>query len=212
MKATLKKKLGRPVDRTLRARREQEILDEAIKLFAEVGYHAADTQALANRLGVGKGTLYRYFPSKEKLFLAATDRCMQRLQAAVDASMVGVEDPLDWLAHGVRAYLAFFADHPEFVELFIQERAEFKDRKKPTYFEHKDANIGRWHDVFRTLIAGGRVRDIPVQRITDVLSDLVYGTMFTNYFTGRPASFAKQTADILDIVFHGILTRTERKR
>ena len=29
------------------------------------------------------------------------------------------------------------------------------------------------------------VRDIPVGRITDVLGDVMYGTMFTNYFAGR---------------------------
>jgi len=30
------------------------------------------------------------------------------------------------------------------VELLILERAEFRDRKKPTYFEHRDAHVHRW--------------------------------------------------------------------
>jgi len=206
------KSVGRPVDQTLRGRRQEQILDAAVRLFAECGYHDADTQLLADTLKVAKGTIYRYFDSKEQLFLAAVDRVMKRLQAAVDASIENVAEPLDRIGRGIRAYLAFFAQHPEFVELLIQERAQFKDRKKPTYFEHKDANMGPWTELFRSLIAQGRLRNVPVERITEVISDLLYGTMFTNYFTGRRTSYETQASDILDIVFHGILIEGDKLR
>ena len=107
---------------------------------------------------------------------------------------------------GVAEYLTFFQQHPQYVELLIQERAEFRDRKKPTYFVHRDAHRGPWQDLFRGLIAAGRVRDVPVERICDVLSDLVYGTMFINYFVARRKPVEAQAAEILDMVFHGILS------
>jgi len=199
------RKPGRPVDESLHVRRRKEILDEAASLFAARGYPDTDTQVLADRLHVGKGTLYRYFPSKRELFLAVVDRVMHRLRQAVDASIEGVDDALDRVSLAIRAYLDFFAEQPGFVELLIQERAHFRDRKRPTYFEHRDANVGRWKAVFASLIEEGRVRKVPIERITDVLSQLVYGTMFTNHFAGQKKSSAAQARDILDIVFHGIL-------
>ena len=102
--------------------------------------------------------------------------------------------------------------HPEFVELLMQERAQFKDRKKPTYFEHREVSVRHWRDMHRTLIAEGRFRNIPVEQITDVIGDLLYGAMFTNYFVGPRKSVDEQTYDILDIVFHGILSDSERRR
>jgi AcrR family transcriptional regulator len=206
------RKPGRPVDESLHVRRRKEILDKAAHLFAEFGYPDTDTQVLADSLRVGKGTLYRYFPSKRDLFLAAVDRVMQRLREAVDGAIEGVADPLDRISLAIRAYLDFFAEQPGFVELLIQERAHFRDRKKPTYFQHRDANVGRWKALFASLIGEGRVRNIPVERITDVLSHLVYGTMFTNHFAGRRKSSAEQAEDILDIVFHGILVPRGRAR
>lgn len=203
---------GRPASDEVRARRCEEILEAAGKLFAERGYSEANTQQLADRLRVGKGTIYRYFPTKQDLFLAAVDRLMQKLTAAVDACLTPGGDPLDQIAAAVRTYLAFFAEHPEFTELLIQERAQFKDRKKPTYFAYRDASIDRRREEVRALIQQGRLRDVPPDRIGDVLSDLLYGTMFTNYFTGRKRSPAEQAEDILDIVFHGILTDAERQR
>ena len=77
---------------------------------------------------------------------------------------------------------------------------------------HREANVERWRALYRSLIAEGRVRDMPVERITDVMSDLLYGTMFTNYFTGPRKPFEAQAVDILDVVFNGILSDTERRR
>jgi len=212
MKNIAEKKRRKPTDDALRTRRCAEILDAAVRLFAKHGYAETDTQHLADELGVGKGTLYRYFPSKRELLLATADRVMCQLREEVDASIVGINDPLEQIAVAIRAYLDFFAEHPEFVELLMLERSQFKDRKKPTYFQHREANIERWLAVYRGLIAEGKIRDMPVERITDVIGALVYGTMFTNYFTGRQKSSAAQAQDILDVVFHGILSAEERKR
>jgi len=48
--------------------RPQEILDAALAVFAEKGFAAARMDEVARRAGVTKGTIYRYFPSKEELF------------------------------------------------------------------------------------------------------------------------------------------------
>jgi len=206
----ISRKLGRPADDTLPARRREEILDAAAVLFAERGYSNTDTQALIKVLHVGKGTLYRYFSSKEELFLAAVDRAMHRLRERVDAAVEGVADPLTMIARAIAAYLRYFEENPGNVELLVQERAQFKDRKQPTYFEHREKNVGRWRELFTRLIAEGRLREVPVERITEVLGNLVYGTMFTNYFVGRRVTLEVQVADILDLVFHGILSEQER--
>src|SRR5262249_32198210 len=170
MKDSVAKKSRRPCDEALWASRQEEILAAAAKLFAKHGYADTDTQLLADELGVGKGTLYRYFPSKEDLFLAAVDRAMYRFRQRIDESIAGIEDPLDQIATAIRTYLTFVAEHPEFVELLMQERAQFKDRKKPTFFVHREANLERWRARYRALIAGERVRDMPIERITDVMS------------------------------------------
>ena len=212
MKQPPAKKPRRPCNESLWASRQEEIVEAAAELFAQHGYAEADTQLLADKLGVGKGTLYRYFASKEDVFLAAADRVMRLLHEQVVGSIEGIADPLDQITAAVRAFLAFFADHPDYVELLMQERAQFKDRKKPTYYLHREANIGRWRDLYRALIAAGRVRDMPVERITDVISDLLYGTMFTNYFTGQRKPPEVQAQEILEVVFHGILSDTERRK
>lgn len=208
--STSHRPVGRPPDAELQERRRAEILDAATAVFSENGFAAADVQEIANKTGVGKGTVYRYFPSKEELFLAAVDHGMRNLKLAVDAAAASAKQPLDRIAEGVLAYLTFFDERPEIVELLVQERANFRDRKRPTYFVHREANMGPWQDLFGELIRTGTFRDIPVDRIGDVISDLLYGMMFTNYFAGRKASPANQCKDALDILLHGLLADSKR--
>lgn len=193
-------------------RRREEILEGAIKLFAQEGYAELDLQLLADDLEVGKGTLYRHFGSKQELFLAAVDRVMRKLTAQIDARCQGVEDPLEQITRGIHSYLEYFQTNPEAVELLIQERALFKDRKKPTYFVHREANIGRWRDFYRDLIAQGRIRPLPIEQMMDIIGNLLYGTMFVHYVAGRQRPPAAVAQDILEILFHGILTDAERQR
>ena len=130
----------------------------------------------------------------------------------IDASQATVDDPLEQIRQMILAYLTFFAEHPEFVELLIQERALFKDRGQPTYFQHRDRIVERRRDMYRRLMADGRVRPMPAERITSVVSDLVYGTMFTNYFANRAPNPAAQVEAILDVVWNGILSESERAK
>ena len=63
-----------------------DILAAVAKVFAQRGYHGTDMGLVAEALQLGKGTLYRYFRSKEELFLAAVDLGLHRLTDAAQAT------------------------------------------------------------------------------------------------------------------------------
>jgi AcrR family transcriptional regulator len=193
-----------------RAARCEAIIAAAAKLFADLGYDSCEMDRVAAKLRIAKGTLYLYFDSKEKLFCACVDDGMRQMQTAVRIAADAQSDLLDKIAAAISAYLKFFDEHPHYVELLIQERAIFRDRKRPSYFEHRDANRGPWREMYRDLIAAGRVRDdLAVERILDTLGSLLYGTMFTNHFLGRSATTANQFHCMLQIIMGGILTDRE---
>src|SRR6185436_19675301 len=132
--------------------RRQSIVEAAAALFAKIGFKDCEMQRVASRLRIAKGTLYLYFTSKEELFSACVDWEMQQMQAALTAATEGVTEPFDRIAKAILAYLTFFDEHPDYVELLIQERAIFRGRKRPRYFEYRDANRGPWREMYVELI------------------------------------------------------------
>src|SRR5919202_6086735 len=57
------------------------ILDAAAQEFARVGYEQATTNAIARRAKTSVGSLYQFFPNKEAILYALTDRYLAELHA-----------------------------------------------------------------------------------------------------------------------------------
>lgn len=205
------RKPGRPRDPLREARRKEEILACAAAQFAQAGYATTDVGDIADAVGVGKGTIYRYFPTKQELFLAAVDAGLRELADALNAKLLDESlPPLEAFAQTVRAYLAFFHRRPDMVELFIQERAAFRDRHTPLYFAPRDDCDAAGFAA--ELIASGHVRPMPVEQFLDVVGNVLYGTIMTNHLAGKCPDPEAQAAALLDVVLHGVLAPAKPKR
>ena len=75
--------------------RQRQLLDVAIHVFAAHGYAGASTQAIASAAGISEPALYRHFPSKRALFLAAFDRASTELLDGWRAIAAESGSPLD---------------------------------------------------------------------------------------------------------------------
>jgi len=198
-----------PPDR--RAERQLAIVTTAARLFASKGYANCEMESVAIEHGVAKGTLYLYFKSKQELFCACVDHGMRSLQEAVQTGAATQSEPFDRISAAILAYLLFFEQHPEQVELLIQERAFFSDRPKPTYFTYREQSRERWRTVWSDLVAAGSIRaNVSVDQILDFIGNLVYGTMFTNHFLGRSAE--EQHTVIMDIFYNGVKNELHRPK
>jgi AcrR family transcriptional regulator len=93
-------------------RRDQEVLDAAVKVFHRKGYADASIQDIADELGILKGSLYHYIDTKEDLLF----RLMEKVHAeyhALTSEVQAMEDlePLERLAEYVRVNAEFVSRH-----------------------------------------------------------------------------------------------------
>jgi AcrR family transcriptional regulator len=182
-------------------------------VFATYGFANTQVQTIANRLGVGNGTVYRYFPTKEQLFLSAVERGLKELESEMDAVLAEPLVGADLLRRAVRTYFAFFHRRPEMAELFIQERAAFPHHHRPLYFVTKGDEVGGKHEAFFTrLIESGLMRPVPRERFFGVIGDLLYGTILANLLANRPSDPEAQAADVLDVILNGLLNKGDEPR
>lgn len=88
------------------ATRRDQILDVAMRHFAEHGYRATRVEDVAREVGVAKGTVFLHFGSKEGLFLAAYERAVGMLPAWLDA-------PGDVVDRGFWSVLEYWLERTE---------------------------------------------------------------------------------------------------
>lgn len=79
--------------------RKQEILETAMKLFAEKGYEKTSISDIAKEIGVAQGLCYRYFPSKDILFQTAVNEyaniLVDKLKTNINIEQDSIKDILN---------------------------------------------------------------------------------------------------------------------
>lgn len=159
---------GRPRSQTSR----EAILKAALELVAEVGYAGLTIEGIASRAGVGKQTIYRWWPSKADVLLEA---------GATKADLyVPVSDRGSYRAD-LRAFLEAsyrLASQQSLVVLLralmaeAQLAPEFATRFRSTFLERRRAALAVITD--RAHQRG----DLPPRPAPDVIADIVFGTIW----------------------------------
>ncbi len=106
-------------------RTRDAVLSAAERLFAERGYESTSLTDVGAAAGVSRGTPGYFFRSKELLYRAVLERCLERVRAAVrsghDRAIASDEPPEIVLAGAVGEYFDFISANPHFVRLLEWE-------------------------------------------------------------------------------------------
>jgi AcrR family transcriptional regulator len=94
----------------------RRILDAAQAEFMAAGYEAASTNRIAAAFGGSKATLFRHFPTKERLLEAVIRRIASRWRGRVDPAAIATDEPEEWLVGFAIVVLEWIlGDEPLFV-------------------------------------------------------------------------------------------------
>jgi TetR/AcrR family transcriptional regulator len=123
---------ARPVAEHQETSTRERILDAALGAFAEQGFDAASTRAIAARAGVNLGLIPYYFGGKQALWREAVDRAFSSLSEGVGeiGRGAGEIDSRAAAAVLIRRYVRFVARHPEFVLLMHEEGKRDSERMR----------------------------------------------------------------------------------
>lgn len=97
------------------------ILDATYAQLLQVGLRRTSVEAIAQRAGIARITVYRRFGGKDELIRAVLVREGQRVLATLDAAVDPIGDPDDQLVEGFATILAIARDHPLLQRLLTAE-------------------------------------------------------------------------------------------
>jgi AcrR family transcriptional regulator len=183
------------------AKREQ-IVGAASRVFAARPYHVVRMDDVAAAARVGKGTLYRYFPSKEDLYLGVVAEAFDLLIRQLER--VEAEDlpAAVALARMIEAIVETFARHLPFFRLMHQGEARLFLRKKQVVRARRDRIADGLARLLERGAQTGVFRKVDLALGPSMLIGLVWGTTL-NHANDTPAEVLAQR--VADLCLHGIL-------
>ena len=99
-----------PSSRLPAARRRRQLLDVAVDVFAEKGFHGTSMDEVAEAAGVTKPVLYQHFDSKRELYLELLEDVGSHLVAGVTAAVGAAAGPRQQVEAGFEAYFEFVTE------------------------------------------------------------------------------------------------------
>lgn len=175
---TLQDQPHKPPGRPRSEEARQAILTAAYELLRESPLCAITSADLADRAGVSKATLYRWWPSKEAILLDGYFAC---LAGGIEAP--SSDDPLADLFESVRMGYETMSgpDGEVFADLVAASR--FDEQLQEALNEQ--LNGPRCQDTVRLLQAAVDAGQIPPVENPDLVIEMIYGPLFSRLMTGE---------------------------
>ena len=118
-------------------RHKEEILEAALSLFSEKGFHNVSMQEIAEESEFGVGTLYKFFESKEALFEELINSTTDHVASDFSEILDGPGTEKERLSEFIKYQPEFQEKHGETIKLFVSELgirgsklSKFRDENK----------------------------------------------------------------------------------
>jgi AcrR family transcriptional regulator len=170
---------------------DQAILDAALAEYGECGLEAMSVDAVATRAGVSKATIYRRYPSKTELVIAAVSTVVERVAPAPDAG--SLRDDLLTAANNMRRMLQHTVVGAAARMLVVDARQHADLGRMHAEFVRRRRN--RHFDILRRGIARG---ELPADLDLEIAADLLIGPLFYRYLVLRKRLSAAYVEQVVD--------------
>lgn len=180
------------------------ILRGAAAVFARREFHEVLTDDIAQHLGVGKGTIYRYFGSKEELYLATLAQDLDGLHAAM-TGVLTEDAPLDAAVEAVaRTTVTYFWRRRDFFLLMARLEPKLKASERADWQQRRIRVIALVRRIFDRAVARGEIPRLNCRLAVEALFGMIRGVCIYRAESDRP----EEVARLVTALFLGGIRRT----
>ena len=167
-------------DPELVARRRRQIVDAAVPLFIEKGFHKTTTRQIAKSAGFSIGSLYEYVSCKEDVLFLVCDAIHAEVEQGVADALERSRGGRNSLAEVIREYLHVCNRKNDLILLVYQETQSLPPQWRKKVLENEIRITGIFVEVLARLIGAGELPQVDGKRIDLIAHNIsVLGHMWT---------------------------------
>jgi AcrR family transcriptional regulator len=168
-------------------------------------------QAIADRAGLAKGTLYLYFKDRDELVESSADVVFSELLARLEAVLSEPRPLADALRALIATKLEFFDRHHDFLRVYVAARgadphtARQRRAKRPQYARY----VARLTQLLAAATARGELKAVDPARVALFLVEGVSAILLQR-LTETPPPAEHDTRWIVELLLHGLAAPGKR--
>ncbi len=201
-----------PVRRRDPDAKRRKIFDAALEVFIERGYYEATIDEIAARSMVAKGTVYRYFSSKEDLLDQLLKDTSRRVGGRFAAAFNGEKDVLDQIEAFVRQWVAFIEENHTLYRLIQNEGINGPSGRQTIFYEYLIADFPMIKEHVAALDAAGVLKTVNFHTVAYGVLGFVDGVARKWFQSGMEYPLSDELPVILEVLFNGFVGDNAARR
>ncbi len=194
-----------PPSRTTR----QKILEAALQVFSSRNYHDATVEEIARIAEVGKGTVYRYFRSKEDLYRQMIDEKLDQLNSEIQKIIASQQDVMDIIWQCVTSYMQFFEQNKGLYRLILRDDAHSGGSK---YLRRALKNLNPLKRKLLEAAKNGRFKPLNFETAFYGFMGFIHGVVQKWLDHNCNYSLLSEVPVVSEILLHGVIPKEEKQK
>lgn len=194
--------------------RQEEIVQVAIDLAAKAGVESVTTQDMADAMGLTQGAIFRHFPTKDDIWLAAIRWIRHGLLNVVEAAVARSGNPLEALENIFLAHVSFVSRHPGFPRIVFSDQLLRRDtRLKQLIQEVITGYEAKISSILAQAKAAGLARpDLDESSAATLFIGMIQGLVLQWNIFGGQRSLPEAAKKVFPIYLDGIRSRNNEEQ
>jgi AcrR family transcriptional regulator len=188
---------------------KERILDAALELFSEKGFHLTTVDEIADRARLGKGTLYRYFANKETLFSELVRIRLDELEKIAWSVFDGQDDVLTMIRKYIQIYFEFFDRNQGLYRLINQERVELGEQVQDLYFRKVMKRAPLLKKKIYEASQHGVLKDVDFQTVFYGVMGFIHGVIQKWLSRDCSYSLVEELPAVTEVLFYGFVKKAD---
>lgn len=187
-------------------RKRRAILDAALEVFTQRGFYEATMEEIAGVSSVAKGTLYRYFASKEDLF----EQLLAETRVEIAKRFLGVfsesDDVLKQIEVFVEEWIAFIEENHAIYRLIQAEGTTLRGGTQTVFYESLISSLPMIKERVVSMDSDKQLKAISFHTVVYGIFGFVDGVVRKWFQSGMEYPLRNEIPTILEVLFNGFVS------
>ena len=157
--------------------KKQEILQAAIRVFAKEGIPNTNIIHIAEEAGIGKGTIYEYFRSKDEIINETFNNFLSKFNVAEFEALTQIENPIEKLLFVVDGWMTVLIQSPDETRVIIEFWADSSRLRKMDRIDELARLYTNYRDFLESIISKGIQKGLIRGLDSMAMASLIAGTL-----------------------------------
>jgi TetR/AcrR family fatty acid metabolism transcriptional regulator len=184
-----------------------QILAASVTVFARDGFHKAKVEDIAQAAGVGKGTVYHYFASKEELFQAMVEMCFDKYRTMIRGLLKGPGSLGQHLETLLVAHLEFVWQHRKMAQVMLADNRPLPEKMYRRMWQQRRRMIVYVMRMLKRGMETGEIRPVDLRIASQVILGAFISLGSQLAFGPEIKDRGKLAAGAVQVLMHGLASR-----